>query len=51
MRKTGPDSRTAAAPGPARLLSEQPMGRPHYRIVALCFLAWIFDFYDLILYS
>jgi MFS family permease len=51
MSKPGPDSRTAAAPGPARLLSEQPMGRPHYCIVALCFLAWIFDFYDLILYS
>ncbi len=35
----------------AALLSEQPMGWAHYRIVALCFLAWIFDFYDLILYS
>jgi MFS family permease len=51
MSRTRHDSRTAAAPGPAQLLSEQPMGRPHYRIVALCFLAWIFDFYDLILYS
>ena len=27
------------------------MEAAHYRIVALCFLAWIFDFYDLILYS
>ena len=39
-----------AADGP-RLLSEMPMGAMHYRIVALCFAAWIFDFYDLILYS
>ena len=35
----------------AHLLSELPMGAIHYRIVALCFAAWIFDFYDLILYS
>jgi MFS family permease len=35
----------------ARLVSEQPLGGIHYRIVALCFAAWIFDFYDLILYS
>jgi MFS family permease len=27
------------------------MGAAHYRIIALCFAAWIFDFYDLILYS
>ena len=27
------------------------MGRLHYRIIGLCFAAWIFDFYDLILYS
>jgi MFS family permease len=27
------------------------MGAVHYRIIALCFAAWIFDFYDLILYS
>jgi MFS family permease len=33
------------------LLSEQPLGSLHYRIVALCFAAWSFDFYDLILYS
>jgi len=35
----------------ARLLNERPMGPMHYRIIALCFAAWIFDFYDLILYS
>lgn len=27
------------------------MGAIHYRIITLCFAAWIFDFYDLILYS
>lgn len=43
--------RTAAAPGDTALLSEQPMGWRQYRIVTLCFFAWIFDFYDLILYS
>src|SRR5271168_3677197 len=35
----------------APLLNEQPLGAVHYRIVGLCFAAWIFDFYDLILYS
>jgi MFS family permease len=34
-----------------RLLSERPVGAMHYRIVGLCFAAWSFDFYDLILYS
>ena len=33
------------------LINERPPGAIHYRIVALCFAAWIFDFYDLILYS
>lgn len=33
------------------LLSEQALGAIHYRIVTLCFAAWSFDFYDLILYS
>ncbi|HEX4211256.1 MAG TPA: MFS transporter, partial [Candidatus Binataceae bacterium] len=33
------------------LLNERPMGSMHYRIIGLCFAAWIFDFYDLILYS
>ncbi len=51
MSGIGPDARVAAPAGPSLLLSEQPMGALHYRIVALCFLAWIFDFYDLILYS
>jgi MFS family permease len=35
----------------AALLYERPMSAVHYRIIALCFAAWIFDFYDLILYS
>src|SRR4029077_14687781 len=35
----------------ATLLCERPMGAVHYRILALCFAAWVFDIYDLILYS
>jgi MFS family permease len=35
----------------APLLNELPMGAVHFRIIALCFAAWIFDFYDLVLYS
>jgi len=48
---TIPGQPAQAATGGPRLLSELPMGALHYRIVALCFAAWIFDFYDLILYS
>ena len=44
-------SRADSGDRTALLMSERPMGPAHYRIVALCFLAWIFDFYDLILYS
>lgn len=33
------------------LLSERALGPIHYRIAALCFAAWIFDFFDLILYT
>lgn len=33
------------------LMNERPLGAIHPRIVALAFAAWIFDFYDLILYS
>jgi MFS family permease len=44
-----PDS--GGLPAGSPLLSEQPMEAAHYRVVVLCFLAWIFDFYDLILYS
>src|SRR5215469_17710648 len=33
------------------LISERSLGAIHYRIAALCFAAWIFDFFDLILYT
>ena len=33
------------------MMNELPMGPPHRKIIVLCFFAWIFDFYDLILYS
>jgi MFS family permease len=33
------------------LISERALGPLHYRIAALCFAAWIFDFFDLILYT
>src|SRR6185437_2643869 len=32
-------------------LNKQAIGAMLYRIVALCFAAWSFDFYDLLLYS
>ena len=41
----------ATAFEPHILLNERPFGRAHVRIIGLCFFAWIFDFYDLILYS
>ena len=50
VNRTGAIIATPAADG-ATLLCERPMGAVHYRIIALCFTAWIFDFYDLILYS
>src|ERR1700687_6248499 len=36
---------------PEPLMNQRPTGAIHRRIVALAFAAWIFDFYDLILYS
>ncbi len=45
-----PSTNPAAGRG-ALLLSEHPAGAVHRRIVALTFAAWIFDFYDLLLYS
>ena len=50
MKRTSAIIATPAADG-ATLLCERPMSAIHYRIIALCFAAWIFDFYDLILYS
>src|ERR1022692_4054178 len=43
----------AGVPGNPRelLMNQRATGAIHLRIVALCFAAWIFDFYDLILYS
>ena len=40
-----------AEEGSSTLRHQQPLGAIHYRILGLCFAAWIFDFYDLILYS
>jgi len=42
-----------AVPGtsPEPLMNQRETGAIHLRIVALAFAAWIFDFYDLILYS
>jgi MFS family permease len=42
-----PPASDAGAP----LMNERAPGAIHLRIVALAFAAWIFDFYDLILYS
>lgn len=44
-------STSSAAERDTALMSEQPAGAVHRRIVALTFAAWIFDFYDLLLYS
>jgi len=41
----------ATAREPITMRNELPMGSAQVKIVVLCFLAWIFDFYDLILYS
>jgi hypothetical protein len=49
MNRTRAPIATPATDRPT-LLCERPMGAVHYRIIALCFAAWIFDFYDLILY-
>jgi MFS family permease len=48
---TDPAPYPAAIGAEVRLLSERPMSALHYRVIALCFAAWIFDFYDLILYT
>jgi MFS family permease len=42
----------AARDEPSALLHESPvLTRLHYRVIVLCFFAWIFDFFDLVLYS
>ncbi len=50
MGAAGLGSQTPADKG-APLLHQRPMGAIHYRIMALCFASWGFDFYDLVLYS
>ncbi len=50
MRAAGLGSRTPNDTG-ATLINQRPMGAIHYRIMALCFASWGFDFYDLVLYS
>ena len=41
----------ASASGEPSLLHLAKIGPPHIRIVALTFAAWMFDFYDILLYS
>jgi MFS family permease len=42
----------AAAASPAPMLCDQPrLSRPHYLILSLCWAGWLFDFYDLMLFS
>jgi MFS family permease len=48
---SGASERPRAPLDASSLVSERPLGAIHYRIIGLCFAAWIFDFYDLILYS
>ena len=51
VAKTQPAERRDPDVSGAVLMNERPFGAIHRRIVALAFAAWIFDFYDLILYS
>ena len=51
VAKTQPAERRDPEISRTPLMNERPVGAIHRRIVALAFAAWIFDFYDLILYS
>jgi MFS family permease len=51
VAKSQPVEHRDSALSRAPLMNERPVGAIHRRIVALAFAAWIFDFYDLILYS
>ena len=51
MNSIGPKEASEDSPGFRLLISERPLGAVHYRIAGLCFAAWIFDFFDLILYT
>jgi MFS family permease len=46
-----PVAKTAPSLPAEVLMNQRPAGAIHRRIVALAFAAWIFDFYDLVLYS
>ncbi len=51
VAKTSPPDTVAFVPAEEPLMNQRAPGAIHLRIVALAFAAWIFDFYDLILYS
>src|ERR1700735_1248244 len=46
-----PVAKTAPSLPAKVLMNQRAAGAIHRRIVALAFAAWIFDFYDLVLYS
>jgi MFS family permease len=46
-----PVAKIAPSEQPEPLMNQRTTGAIHRRIVALAFAAWIFDFYDLVLYS
>src|SRR5271170_1359098 len=46
-----PVAKIAPSEQPEPLMNQRATGAIHRRIVALAFAAWIFDFYDLVLYS
>jgi MFS family permease len=54
MRKIAMEPSPVSNPAsnqPDAMMPARPAGGGYLRIVAICFFAWIFDFYDLILYS
>ncbi|MGA6972775.1 MAG: MFS transporter, partial [Candidatus Binatus sp.] len=46
-----PVAKISPSEQPEPLMNQRATGAIHRRIVALAFAAWIFDFYDLVLYS
>jgi MFS family permease len=51
MDPSAASHRPQTPPAAAPTMHQRVADGAHLRIVAICFLAWIFDFYDLILYS
>jgi len=51
VAKTPPPKAAVTGNAQPLLMNQRATGAIHLRIVALAFAAWIFDFYDLILYS